>query len=253
MGAVQFIENLDRTSLTISEEEFEKNVEQAVSVIAERDENEGKRPTPSSHLPISEKSTPSRPEVTPRHSLEGEQVSPRKSSGRAGPSRGQEPANPYESDDSDAVSGLLRSFQKPFSTIGRIFSDDDEPQIRPGDKTVLTPLPFPASRTFPTHPQQNLPPSQYHSPPPIAHHSNDTPDIRHSLATEDAVARRASAEIAEAHRMQLAEHQTVVETLSGMFPALDKDVISDVVRMKEGKYVNSRPSGTLIIANNFTE
>ena len=36
MGAIQFIENLDRTSLTINDDDFEKNVEAAVSVIAER-------------------------------------------------------------------------------------------------------------------------------------------------------------------------------------------------------------------------
>ena len=36
MGVVTFIENLDRTNLTISDEDFEKNVEQAVSAIAEK-------------------------------------------------------------------------------------------------------------------------------------------------------------------------------------------------------------------------
>ncbi|RAL63813.1 hypothetical protein DID88_003456 [Monilinia fructigena] len=36
MGAIQFIENLDRTTLTISDEDFERNVEAAVSAIAEK-------------------------------------------------------------------------------------------------------------------------------------------------------------------------------------------------------------------------
>ncbi|KAJ8115493.1 hypothetical protein ONZ43_g4654 [Nemania bipapillata] len=36
MGAVQFIENMDRTTLTISDEDFEQNVEAAVSAIAEK-------------------------------------------------------------------------------------------------------------------------------------------------------------------------------------------------------------------------
>lgn len=35
-GAIQFIETLDRTSLTVSDEEFEQNVEAAVSAIAEQ-------------------------------------------------------------------------------------------------------------------------------------------------------------------------------------------------------------------------
>src|SRR4051794_5884111 len=36
MGAIQFIENMDRTTLTISDDDFERNVEAAVSAIAER-------------------------------------------------------------------------------------------------------------------------------------------------------------------------------------------------------------------------
>lgn len=36
MGAVQFIENMDRTTLTITDAEFEQNVEAAVSAIAEK-------------------------------------------------------------------------------------------------------------------------------------------------------------------------------------------------------------------------
>ena len=36
MGAVQFIENLDRTALTISDEDFEKHVEASVAAIAEK-------------------------------------------------------------------------------------------------------------------------------------------------------------------------------------------------------------------------
>lgn len=36
MGAVQFIENLDRTTLSISDPDFERYVETAVSAMAER-------------------------------------------------------------------------------------------------------------------------------------------------------------------------------------------------------------------------
>lgn len=55
------------------------------------------------------------------------------------------------------------------------------------------------------------------------------------MAAEEAAARQASAETAEAQRVARAEHETVVETLSGMFPDLDRDIISDVVRMKEAR------------------
>ena len=69
----------------------------------------------------------------------------------------------------------------------------------------------------------------------------------------DAAARQASVETAEAQRIQRAEYQGVVEyehavaissllieasrTLVGMFPNLDRDVIADVVRLKEGRCV----------------
>jgi hypothetical protein len=36
MGVIQFVENMDRTTLTITDEEFEKHVEAAVSAIAEK-------------------------------------------------------------------------------------------------------------------------------------------------------------------------------------------------------------------------
>jgi hypothetical protein len=57
------------------------------------------------------------------------------------------------------------------------------------------------------------------------------------LDAQDAAARQASAEEAEAQRIQRAEHNNVVETLSNMFPNLDRDVIDDVVKQKEGRLV----------------
>ncbi|KAK4694572.1 hypothetical protein P7C71_g3034, partial [Lecanoromycetidae sp. Uapishka_2] len=55
------------------------------------------------------------------------------------------------------------------------------------------------------------------------------------LSAEDAAAQQASAEAAEAQRIQRAEHNNVVETLAGMFPNLERDVIDDVVRVKQGR------------------
>ena len=112
LGAVQFIENLDRTSLTISDEEFEKNVEAAVSAIAEKHEAEVAGTPPSAQL--SDKSALGRPEVTPRHSMEGESSVPRKLA----------PSNEYdnseEMDDKAAMTGLLRTIQRPLTSIGQI-------------------------------------------------------------------------------------------------------------------------------------
>jgi Rab5 GDP/GTP exchange factor len=59
------------------------------------------------------------------------------------------------------------------------------------------------------------------------------------MSAEDAAARQASAETAEAHRIQRAEHSNVVETLAGMFPDLDREIISDVVTQKDGRLVAS--------------
>ncbi|RMZ82122.1 hypothetical protein DV737_g2233, partial [Chaetothyriales sp. CBS 132003] len=154
-GAIQFIEGLDRTSLTVSDEEFERNVEAAVSEIAAQNrESEalGSRTT------LSETGSLAGPTLTPRHSLDVT-TSPR--------ARSREPRTASGlissgSEDSDAVGGLLRTIQKPLSTIGRIFSDQDQESPR-------------------------------------------------------------------------AEHRTVVETLCGMFPNLDKEVIDDVVRQKQGR------------------
>lgn len=69
--------------------------------------------------------------------------------------------------------------------------------------------------------------------------SGDMPRAQQQLAkvldAQDAAARQASAEDAEARRIQRAEHNDVVETLSNMFPNLDRDVIDDVVKIKEGR------------------
>jgi len=56
-----------------------------------------------------------------------------------------------------------------------------------------------------------------------------------SLHAEEAAARQASAEAAEVQRMERAEHANVVETLAGMFPDLDRELISDVVAQKNGR------------------
>lgn len=58
---------------------------------------------------------------------------------------------------------------------------------------------------------------------------------RQQLSAEDSAARQASAEAEEARRIQRQEHRVVVETLAGMFPGLDREVIGDVVRLKEGR------------------
>ncbi|KAI9738946.1 MAG: hypothetical protein M1818_005260 [Claussenomyces sp. TS43310] len=211
MGAVQFIENLDRTSLTISDEDFEKNVEAAVLAIAEKHPPE-EAGFHSSHF--NEKSQLNRPEETLKYQGEAESSAPRISS------------SSYSTDNSDAtdelpaVSGLLRTIQNPLSTIGRIFNDEGTPS-----QPARTPLAGSTPRLSPA-----LRSSSDRSKSP------QHPERSRGLhLTQEAAARQASAEAAEAQRVQRAEHANVVETLAGMFPDLDKDVISDVVTQKEGR------------------
>lgn len=213
-GAIQFIESLDRTTLTVSDEDFERNVENAVAEIAEQNrQNEQLSPVAA----IPEKSSLAEPELTPRNSMDVTSRSPM----RRDPSR-QNTSSGDGSDDS--VAGLLRTIQRPLSTIGRIFSDQDTTvhQRRP------SPSPAP-------HPPPRLSPSVFQPPPPQGQAGTGQTGTAPSYDAQEAAARQASAEAAEARRISRVEHKTVVDTLCGMFPNLDKDIIDDVVRQKQGR------------------
>ncbi|KAL2130352.1 hypothetical protein VTI74DRAFT_6556 [Chaetomium olivicolor] len=214
MGAIQFIENMDRTTLTITDEEFEQNVEAAVSAIAEKHRSES--PPPPIAQP--EKSTalkpPSTAESRPssaRPSLEVDRPSsPRRSISSNEPRDSGEYSG---NDEKAAITGLLRSIQKPLSTIGRIFLDEGSSSSAAAASTDIA---SPARTPQPERGDRDL-------------------RTRQRLSAEEAAARQASAEAAEAQRLHRAEHANVVETLAGMFPDLDREVISDVVYQKEGR------------------
>ena len=222
MGAIQFIENLDRTSLTITDEQFEENVEAAVSAIAER-HKEAEIPPPPLPLPlsrppthpqISEKSGLSQPEVVPRNSIEAEYSTTRRPmSSRDHPGS---LASNDGSDDHTAVSGLLRTIQRPLSSLGRMFSDDASDPHESGTRARTGPV-------FLPNPSQRLSPAVFQPPqcsnditrpaqdPKTVEQSNQSRETK--LCAEDAAARQASAESAEAQRVQRAEHQDVVESV----------------------------------------
>ncbi|KXJ92110.1 hypothetical protein Micbo1qcDRAFT_162227 [Microdochium bolleyi] len=214
MGAVQFIENMDRTTLTISDEDFEKNVEAAVSAIAERHRAEEspvvQKEREQALLPDrgnQSQSSSTRPSLdvdpsgTPRRYLSS-----------------MEPNN--DSGDEGAIPGLLRAVQRPLSSIGRMFSDESD-------------VAGPASTTRPQ--QQTYAPSRLGPQGGSPRVSSEERTMDTVLSAHDAAARQASAEVAEAQRVSRAEHRNVVETLAGMFPDLDRDIISDVVYQKEGR------------------
>ncbi|KAI1433315.1 hypothetical protein GGR50DRAFT_669537 [Xylaria sp. CBS 124048] len=216
MGAVQFIENMDRTTLTISDEDFEHNVEAAVSAIAEKHRAEESASLPPESM--SEKSGlhPTRGASPVRSSFEQD--------GSRMARRSTSKDDQESSDEAPAISGLLRTIQKPLSSIGRMFSEDPG---SPGPSTSpYSPKPTPAVSPRPGTRSGLL-------PNPEAQISSIS--VRQQLSAQEAAARQASAEAAEAHRLQRAEHNNVVETLAGMFPDLDRDIISDVVHQKEGR------------------
>lgn len=213
MGAIQFIENLDRTSLTISDEEFERKVEASVSEIAEKhEEKEETLPAPAPPPPpprpthISEKSGLSEPQLIPRNSMEAEYNAPsRPLSSRSSLDRR---TGTDSQEDSNAVSGLLRTIQKPLSSIGRMFSEDTPSGQFPGSQNHPQ-LPPPAEAP------RRLSPAVFQPPRRSIEEARSTqpPSDRHQqqASVEDAAARQASAEAAEAHRIQRIEHQDVVE------------------------------------------
>jgi hypothetical protein len=220
MGVVTFIENLDRTNLTITDEEFEKNVEAAVSQIAEghkADDYEASThdrvaagSSQSTHSQFNEKSSLSRPEVNTRNSTEGERTPLH----RGGSTRSKHSAGESE-DDNAAVTGLLRTIQKPLSTIGRMFSD--EGQASSSSRQLATPQPISTPRLspgLPALPQQRK--SAEHTRTlrsPERGHVDRARSFESSRgrSSQDSAARQASTDMAEAQRIQAQEHQVVVE------------------------------------------
>jgi len=216
MGVVTFIENLDRTILTISDQEFERNVEQAVSAIAEKNKEQeyeekahataaaAASARPMQHL--SEKSALSRAEVTPRNSMDAERSSPRRNLSQRMSEKTQPSflGSAHDDDEMDAVTGLLRTIQKPLSSIGRIFSDDNTTGQQEGLRPANTPQPSSTPRGLSPAPKLDRRPSAGPSTPQRQRSSQRT-DF------EDAAARQASAEIAEGQRVRIREHQVVVE------------------------------------------
>lgn len=196
--------------MTVSDEDFERNVEAAVSAIAEQN-----RKTESVDQKKTERPTEGGPSASARSSADIQ--------------RGRREAAQSSDDDTAPVAGILRTIQKPLSTIGRMFSDEPDSPVEPPPHPAATP-----------QPGARLNPNVY-QPPRSSGEERRSSERRSSerprrvIDAQDAAARQASAEDAEARRIQRAEHTNVVETLSNMFPNLDRDVIDDVVKIKEGR------------------
>lgn len=158
-GAVQFIETLDRTSLTITDEEFEKNVEAAVSAIAEKDRERERASFEAQERERERREQRERRANSQRRALQSSNFDSRNSSrsrqrhqepasgssnGNGNNSNGNNSNNQSNSNDDSyeesPVSGILRSIQKPLSTLGRIFTDEsDSDQLSPPSSPLRPP------------------------------------------------------------------------------------------------------------------
>ena len=201
--------------MSVSDEDFEKNVEESVSVIAERHKDEiPSQPPPrtANHPQISEKSTLSPPEVVPRNSIDAEYSTPRRpgsSKANNGSSMGSDGL-----DDDKTVTGLLRTIQRPLSSIGRMFSEEipSRSQQHQGGRPVHQEDPprrlSPAIFQPPRNSNEEWGPDE-RAPHAISREQSQ----ERNLSAEDAAARQASAEAAEAQRIQRVEHRGVVESV----------------------------------------
>ena len=128
MGAIQFIENMDRTVLNIPDEDFEREVEAAVSAMAERDLT---KPGPAG-----QKDAADRYDGFP-HAESDWTRSPKTSLPTEGLDSSASDVTIQMTDEDTANKGLLDTIQRPLSSISRIFSESNGPPS--GRSTILAP------------------------------------------------------------------------------------------------------------------
>lgn len=194
--------------MTISDEDFEKNVEASVSQIAE------------GHVAESLQSNNPGVFVTDDSERSHHTAPPPL------PKRSRSPLPGTDSDEEHAaVAGLLRTIQKPLSTIGRLFSDDNSYSAATNQSGPPS-TPQPPRKLSPLNVSQ--PAESSTGPPP-------TPTRISQMSAEDSAARQASKEAEEARKIRIGQESHDVDTLCVMFPALEREVVIDVVRANEGR------------------
>lgn len=216
-GAVSFIETLDLTSLSITEEEFNRNMDAAE--LAKKKAQSVR--SESTHPP----STPER-SATPDPSSR-RLDSPRAQSGNLTPSAVLQNS-----------AGLLAV---PFKSFTKFFdAEPSSPPTKPATPAIEGTIIQPDQETLQdssrklheaaAHEKQMLQQQRagdFFTPPPDASNSR--------LSPEELAARQVSAEEEEARRISRKEFKSVVNTLSQMFPALDRNIIVDVATETQGR------------------
>lgn len=181
IGAISFVESLDRSGLSISNEEFERNVEQSVRKIAEpiikTDEAKIKKSGNTAAMNLIDDHPPFTPD------------------------RVQTPSTDVTSTTAtgmNASSVLLNSaglLSAPFKSISKLFETVESSNEGPKEE--------------------------------------EQKDSK--VSPQELAARQASAEEHEARRISEMEFESVASTLGQMFPLLDREVIRDVLREKQGR------------------
>ncbi|KAK9479097.1 hypothetical protein V1514DRAFT_329182 [Lipomyces japonicus] len=213
-GAISFIETLDRNSLNITGEEFEKRVEESVAMIQEK-----VRPIISSELSQI-------PE--PRHATSSITSTP--------PARSLSPTTV-----ASHVQALSATFAAPFKQISKLFDSDDtddedgSSNAHPAataasnmvrrTRSLVSRAQSAAGVQVPTTSRRVISSAL---PSPVSTPVHDAATAR-QVSKEDLAVQR------QARRLERKEHKQVVETLHQMFPKLDVDLIDDVVVEKHGQ------------------
>ncbi|POS85699.1 hypothetical protein EPUL_002795 [Erysiphe pulchra] len=215
LGAVHFIENLDRTTLTISDDDFEKNVEAAVSAIAEKHQAQTHE---SISLSLEENSRKNEKSPCSLTEVEGSNIKKLNFS------------DEYESNDGPnekaPIGTLLRTIQRPLSTIGWIFSEDSSasqnwPQRMPQSDSTLNPI---SSSQLITENREDV----------AIHKDLQNSHINRDSRTDNSSEKQTNPFTSNKRQTHINEYSSITETLSCMFPDLDKEIIRDVVVQKEG-------------------
>ena len=180
IGAISFVESLDRSGLSISNEEFERNVEQSVRKIAEpiikTDEAKIKKSGNTAAMNLIDDHPPFTPD------------------------RVQTPSTDVTSTTATGMnaSSVLLNFagllSAPFKSISKLFETVESSNEGPKEE--------------------------------------EQKDSK--VSPQELAARQASAEEHEARRIEM-EFESVASTLGQMFPLLDREVIRDVLREKQGR------------------
>lgn len=209
-GAVSFVETLDLQSLSITEEEFNRKVDESVVM---------NHPEQSPQPPV----TPDRSR-TPDPSYKGPATvdSPR-GQGNLTPSTVLQNSAGLLAVPFKSFAGFFQS--EPASPLSKsetnldTWSGDDDAIVAKASAhpELAQPTPYPYGASLDSKSDSNL---------------NDN---KSKLSPEELAARQISAEEEEARRITKKEFDSVVDALSQMFPGLDRNVIIDVATEKQGR------------------